>query len=401
MKNYVNNIEEKLFSSCQYSNEIKKIAEYLNNEKHKCFGIQINQDVDDCSDFSPLLSHNLNNLGDPFTGKGGHLVTFNYERELVELVAGYFNIDSSEVWGYYNPGSTYSNLHGVHLGMSKFENPTLIISDEAHNSFVKAARITRCKAVVKIKTDQFGRMCPEDFEKQLRINRTNNYIISFCSGSVTKGAYDDAETLLSVLRNLGIDKSQYYLHLDAALGGMITPFLLENPLRLDFSIDEIDSLSVSFHKRLGIPMPGSLFLARKKTLNTLPDHPYAEHYSSYDTTLGGSRDGFSPFVTLMKLKKIGYEGMVSRTNHVLEKAKWLCELLRNNDINASCNDYSPCVVLPAPSSALLKEYHLPLYASPEGDYTHIFTMEHVKKNAIYTFLDKYLQSNSSNRVGPT
>lgn len=370
--------------------EVKAFLHFLDQEQHKCFGIQINQDVRDCQMFAPLLSHTLNNLGDPFSGQGGHLVTFDYERELVSLVSSLLHLSSDNSWGYYNPGSTLSNMHGVHLGMRRFEEPTIIISEESHNSFEKAAVVTRCKELVKIKTDLQGRMLPDHLEEQLKALNRKNYIFAFCSGSVTKGAYDNSEELLQVISGCGIEPDDYHLHIDAALGGMVTPFLMGEPIKLDFRILEADSLSVSFHKRLGIPLPGSLFIARKSSLQNLPPSLYAEHYSSYDTTLGGSRDGLSPFITLMKLKHLGHSEMRKRTQRVIDKAAWLVDLLRQNGVSAWCNSHSPCAVLPAPSPQLAREYHLPRYSAAEGDYTHIFTMEHVSRSGLETFVEKYL-----------
>ena len=82
--------------------------------------------------------------------------------------------------------------------------------------------------------------------------------------------------------------------------------------------------------------------------------------------------------------------MLERTKSVLEKAKWLVDLFQKKGVLAWSNQYSPCVVLPAPSPDLAKEYHLPLYSSKTGQYTHIFTMEHVSKASIELFVQKYL-----------
>ena len=369
--------------------EAQALAEQFAQEKTKCFGIQMNQDTSECVKFWPLLAHTINNLGDPFRGKGGHLVTFEAERELVYLVADLLHLERRNTWGYFTPGSTYSNLHGVHLGMSRFHEPALVIAEDAHYSLMKAARITRCHKVIKVQTDPFGRMDPQHLYENIRqYGIDQKYIFAFCSGSVAKGAYDDIESLLFAIKDSGLPSNSYHVHLDAALGGMVTPFLDEHPLPLDFSTVEVDSLSVSFHKRIGIPSPGSLFLARQSILG---NSPFADYIDSPDTTLGGSRDGLMPFITLQILKRVGVEGMKKRTQQALEKAKRLTALLREKDIDAWHNDYSPCVILPAPSPTFSKTYHLPLFKGSKEEFTHVFTLEHIQEEVMEQFVRQYTQ----------
>ncbi|WP_340064937.1 pyridoxal-dependent decarboxylase [Ascidiimonas aurantiaca] len=378
-----------------YHEELNSFLSYLNNEKSKCLGIQINQDADDCLDFAPFLKHTLNNLGDPFSGKGGHLETFKYERELVSLMAGLLHLSPQNSWGYYTGGSSVSNLQAVHLGVKKLsQDVTLVTSVGAHNSICKAGAITRVKAFKEIETTENGDIDTNAFSHFLE-SRNNNekFIFCFCSGTVAKGAYDNVPELIRILKEKGIKADNCFIHLDAALGGMITPFLENTPLKLDFSIPEIDSLSVSFHKRLGIPVPGSLFLLRKSSFDFSQSAPFIEDYKSHDTTVPGSRDGLSPFITLMKLKKIGYEGMADRTEKVLKKATSFANRLQEEGIKVIKNPYSPCVYFEAPDDNILKEYHLPLYLHKDGfRYTHIFTMEHVTEEALEVFLSRMLSS---------
>ncbi|MCK8522356.1 pyridoxal-dependent decarboxylase [Aquimarina sp. D1M17] len=377
-------------SQREYQNELDTFLSYLNFEKKKCFGIQMNQENQDCLDFAPFLEHTLNNLGDPFCGEGGHLETFKYERELVRIVSEILQLNAEDVWGYYTSGSSISNLQGVHLGLRKMgENTILVTSEDAHNSITKAAYITRVKQIVQLPTNNEGQIDPDALSEFLsNTDRSQNFVFCFCSGTVSKGAYDDVELLVSVIDQY-ITKEQYYVHLDAALGGMITPFLEGRPLKLDFSVPEIDSLSVSFHKRVGIPVPGSLFLMRRSSLMTCNANSYVEDYASFDTTIPGSRDGLTPFITLMKLKKIGIQGMVDRTENVLQKAKWFHERLLSYDIKSLRNDFSPCVYFEVSSPDMLKEFHMPTYRKSDGKiYTHIFTMEHVCQNELNNLLNK-------------
>lgn len=374
----------------EYHNELTSFLSFLDTEKKKCFGIQMNQDADDCVDFAPFLRHTINNLGDPFLGKGGHLQTFKYERKLVGIMANLLHLNPMEAWGYYTSGSSISNLQAIHLAVEKLgSNVTLVTSKDAHNSICKAGSITRVKAFKEIETTGNGELCADALRDFLQTTEKNQrFIFCFCSGTVSKGAYDPVKTLIKIIQECGIRSENYYLHLDAALGGMITPFLSNPSLHLDFSIPEVDSLSVSFHKRLGIPVPGSLFLIRKSSFNFASSTPFVEDYRSLDTTIAGSRDGITPFITLMKLRKLGFKELVSRTQKAIEKATWLAKELRQLGITTIHNDHSPCVYFEAPSEAIIKEYHLPLYEQKDGSrFTHIFTMEHVSIEGLKCFLE--------------
>ncbi|XLS29689.1 pyridoxal-dependent decarboxylase [Flavobacteriaceae bacterium M23B6Z8] len=375
----------------EYRSELSSFLSFLDAEKKKCFGIQMNQDADDCVDFAPFLKHTINNLGDPFLGKGGHLQTFKYERELVGIMSKLLHLNPAEAWGYYTSGSSISNLQAIHLAVEKLgSNVTLVTSKDAHNSICKAGSITRVKAFKEIATTKNGELCIESLGDFLKTTKKDErFIFCFCSGTVSKGAYDPIRSIIETIQECGILQDNYYLHLDAALGGMITPFISNPLLQLDFSIPQLDSLSVSFHKRLGIPVPGSLFLIRKSSFNFDRSTPFVEDYRSLDTTIAGSRDGITPFITLMKLRKLGFQELVLRTQKALEKAAWLAAELRHLGITTIHNEYAPCVYFEAPSDALIKEYHLPLYEQEDGSrFTHIFTMEHVSIEGLECFIDK-------------
>ena len=377
---------------CEYKKELNSFLAFLDKEKKKCFGIQMNQETTDSLDFSQFLRHTLNNLGDPFSGKGGNLHTFNYEKKLVNMVARLLSIEPNNAWGYYTSGSSISNLQAIHFATTILSNNvTLITSEDAHNSILKSARIVRVKKIIKVKTNIQGEIDINHFENVLKMrNKKDKLIFCFCSGTVSKGAYDNVEKLLEIISELGFQKENYYVHLDAALGGMITPYLTDRKLILDFRIPKIDSISISFHKRLGIPVPGSIFITRKTTLNSLNDIPFIEDYCSIDLTIPGSRDGLSPLITYFKLKKYGYKGMVEKTEKVINKAIWFATKLKENGIKKVLNnEYSPCVYFEAPNSTICKEYHLPIYTNEDNEkFTHVFTMEHVTNEELLKFIVK-------------
>jgi histidine decarboxylase len=369
--------------------EIYKLERHFSQEREKCFGLQINQSTSDCLMFANLLKHTLNNLGDPFDGFGGQIHTLGYEKELIYLMADYLRISHEEVWGYTTSGSTISNIQAVHLANLKLgDKGVLVTSNQVHSSIKKSVTLLRVKEMVEIEADLYGKMDLDKFSDYLSNNRDKSFIFCFTSGTVSKGAYDDVRALIKIIHEHKIPRERYHIHLDAALGGLITPFIDSEEIKLDFSIPEVDSVAVSFHKRLGVPFPSSVFLVRKNNLKTIK-YSFVNDYNSLDTTIAGSRDGLSPFIVLTKLKSIGYDNMVLRTKKILEKASFLNTQLEAKGIPTIFNKYSPCVYFKAPHPDIIKEYHLPKYHHANGDvYTHAFTMEHISKSNILDFVEK-------------
>lgn len=369
--------------------EIQKLEQYFTQERKKCFGLQINQATNDCSMFASLLKHTLNNLGDPFDGFGGQIHTLGYERELIFLMADYLRIPHDEIWGYTTSGSTISNIQAVHLANLKFKDKGILVtSNQAHASVKKSASLLRVREMVEIEADKYGKIDLDKFSSYLSKNREKLFIFCFTSGTVSKGAYDNVSKLIEIIKEHKIPKERYYIHMDAALGGLITPFIDSEEVRFDFTIPEIDSIAVSFHKRLGVPFPSSVFLVRKNNLKTI-QYSFVNDYNSLDTTIAGSRDGLSPFIVLTKLKSIGFDNMVLRTKKILSKAAFLNKQLKSRGVDTIFNEYSPCVYFKAPHQSIISEYHLPKYHHANGDvYTHAFTMEHISKTNILTFVER-------------
>lgn len=166
-------------------------------------------------------------------------------------------------------------------------------------------------------------------------------IIVLNQGSTWKGAYDDVQAVNDMLVELGekypwlwereveyhinnekhIDKRRgFWMHIDGALGAAYLPFLRmakdqgklgdkEVP-NFDFSIDAVMSIVCSMHKWIGAPWPGGIYMTKRKFQITPPDT--AGYIGSPDTTLGGSRNGFSPMLFWKYFAKKGYQENIDR-----------------------------------------------------------------------------------------
>ena len=182
-------------------------------------------------------------------------------------------------------------------------------------------------------------------------------LIVLNQGSTWKGAYDDVPAVNQMLKELGEDypwlwerkvkykvketvngkvkkkkltdkRRGFWLHIDGALGAAYLPFLrmAKEKARLkdkivhelnnkevpefDFSIDAVMSIVCSMHKWIGAPWPGGIYMTRRKYQLSPPDT--AGYIGSPDTTLGGSRNGFSPMLFWKYFAKNGYEKNIKR-----------------------------------------------------------------------------------------
>ncbi len=96
-----------------------------------------------------------------------------------------------------------------------------------------------------------------------------NAIPSFFAniGTTVRGAVDNIAEIQKRIAALGIPREDYYLHADAALSGMILPFV-EDPQPFTFA-DGIDSIGVSGHKMIGSPIPCGIVVAKKANVDRI------------------------------------------------------------------------------------------------------------------------------------
>lgn len=156
-----------------------------------------------------------------------------------------FSIPPEQSWGYVTNGGTEGNMFGCYLARELFPEGTLYYSQETHYSVAKIIRLLRIKAK-EIPTQPTGEIDCDKLAEQIVGDGECHPIIFANIGTTMKGAVDDIGAIQRRLSAIGIPRQDYYLHADAALSGMILPFLDDAPA---FSFaDGIDSISVSGHK---------------------------------------------------------------------------------------------------------------------------------------------------------
>lgn len=80
-------------------------------------------------------------------------------------------------------------------------------------------------------------------------------------GTTVKGAVDDLDRILDILKETGYTEENFFIHCDGALFGMMMPFLRYDAPQVTFR-KPIGSVSVSGHKFVGAPVPCGVVITR-------------------------------------------------------------------------------------------------------------------------------------------
>lgn len=312
----------------------------------------------------------LNNAGDPFQGTPYPLSTHDFEREVIEMCAELVGAKSGDAWGFVTTGSTAANLKALHMARSLYPTGVLVCSQDTHCSVLSIAELLRID-VLRVASTENGSIDPEDFRN--KVQAVNRPIIAFANiGTTMKGAIDDVSSLREILATL---KLEHYLHADAALSGMILPFVDDPPV-WDFRA-MVDSIAISGHKMLGVKSPCGVFLSTK-TAREREHSLRAEYIGSDFPDISCSRSGHAPLHMWYAMKSLGYMGLKTMVTSCLQTAHYAVDRLNAVGVPAWRNPNSITVVMPRPSDTVVHKYAM----ATEGQLGHIITMPNVGRDRV-------------------
>jgi histidine decarboxylase len=336
-------------------------------------GYPCNQDFD-YSALLPFLEFSVNNVGDPFVGSNIPLNTHEFEREVLRDFAELTRAPKDNWWGYVTAGGTEGNMYGLYVARELFPDSICYFSEDTHYSVAKVLRLQHTRNIM-LKSQPNGEIDYADLRETLRIHRDVPPIIFANIGTTMKGAIDDLATIRAVLEELAIPSA--YIHADAALSGMILPFV-DDPQPWDFA-DGADSISISGHKMLGSPLPCGVALARKNYVDRIARS--IEYIGALDTTIAGSRSAIAPLFLWYRLRTLGREGCRAMVQQSLEHAEYAIQALSSRGIEAWRHKNSITVVFPRPPDAMMKKWII----APRKGIGHLITMPHVTRDVIDEF----------------
>ena len=346
----------------------------LEEIRPQSIGYPCNQDFD-FSELNRFLEFSINNVGDPFAGTNYRLNTHGFEREVVATYAEWAQAPAEGWWGYVTSGGTEGNMYGLYVGRELYPEGICYFSEDTHYSVAKILRLQHTRNIM-LKSLPDGQMDYDDLRETLRIHRDVPPIIFANIGTTMKGAVDDLARIRGIIDELAIQDS--YIHADAALSGMILPFV-EEPQPWNFA-HGADSTSVSGHKLLGNPLPCGIVVAKKKNVDRIARS--IEYVGVLDTTIAGSRNALSPLLLWYRLRSLGRAGISQIVQTSLQRAEQAVQKLKAHGIEAWRHRNSVTVVFPRPPESVMKKWSI----APRRSIGHIITLPHVTESILEEFV---------------
>jgi|WetSurMetagenome_2_1015567.scaffolds.fasta_scaffold12728_3 tyrosine decarboxylase / aspartate 1-decarboxylase len=298
------------------------------------------------------------------------------EEEAIDWMGQYLSCKNAS--GYITTGGTESNIAALYAAKKMHPGKKEIIAPvSAHYSIDKAADLMGLK-VKRTPLDENYRADAAAVKKA--INK-NTLAVVVTAGTASLGMLDPAVEIADYCDGL-------FLHVDAAYGGFMLPFI---PAISDFRLENVDSMTIDPHKMGCAPMPAGALLYRdgsyQKALTIKPSYiPIAT------STLSGSRSGGAIAAVWATINYLGREGYEKLTDNCMKNTKLLCSELEKIPCAGVVTEPDLNVVgvklpdIEKTSTELLKK-GWKIAVNKDLSCLRFAVMPHVTKEVIYNFTE--------------
>lgn len=326
------------------------------------------------------------NVGD----KGISPCTAKIEKKLISDIALLFH--GTNIVGNFTSGGTEGNIIALRIARkykSNIKKPQIIVSEAAHLSFEKLADLLGVKIVKAQLTPDFT-IDIEDVRQ--KINKNTIGLVGI-AGTTGLGLIDPISELGEIA-----EENDLFLHVDAAFGGFILPFMQElgySIQKWDFAVDGVNSITSDPHKMGKGIIPAGTFLIRdnvrlKKLLFKIP---YLAGGAFHHFNLTGTRPG-APIISFWAtFNYLGMEGYKKLVQECLENTRYLQKRIAEikgvklitepqlNVLGLALEDNSDISIL----NKELKNKNWKLGEFKSLNFLRIVCMPHVKKEHLERF----------------
>jgi len=317
------------------------------------------------------------NLGDSGLFPGSLQIENEVVHELATLLQG------ENAAGFVVSGGTEANLMALLTArnMAKVDQPEVVLPKSVHFSFTKICNLLSLKPVYA-RLDHSFRVDTTEVEKC--INKNTIAIIG-TAGTAELGTADPIDKLSEIALRHNV-----YLHVDAAFGGLIIPFLPNPKPTFDFSLEGVKSITIDPHKMgMAAISAGGILFKNAKTLKFIKtETPYLTDKVQY--TFVGTRTGAAAASAWAVFKALGTEGFQKIVDACMKNTKLLAEGVKKAGFKLILEPTLNLVAFRSANTKGLAESLLTkgwfVSYVPRHDCIRIVVMPHVKSKHIHEFL---------------
>ena len=319
------------------------------------------------------------NLGDPELFPGSKKI----ESELIAFISDLLNAPKTST-GLIGSGGTESNITAIWLAKNLTRKKEIIVPESAHFSFEKIKSLMDIKLkIIPLNKDYI--IDVNNLRK--KISKDTAAIVGI-AGSTELGTIDPIADLNDIC-----DDENIFLHIDAAFGGFVIPFLKElgyNVSDFDFNLKNISSISIDAHKMGYSAIPLGILLIRcEKWLNEIcVETPCIS--SKRQAGLLATRSGgpvAAAYAVTKYLGKNGYKDVIERCMNITKYTQETIENLGLNLlINPTMNVLGIKLKNPAKVVKKLADFGWKVNKMDRLSAIRIVLMPHVTKEIINDFI---------------
>jgi tyrosine decarboxylase/aspartate 1-decarboxylase len=260
--------------------------------------------------------------------------------------------------------------------------PEAIMPQSAHFSFNKICGMLNIKPVYADLDSNFKvetRQVEEKFTKR-------TIAVIGTAGTAELGVVDPIDNLSEIAL-----KHDVWLHVDAAFGGLVIPFIKET-YAFDFSLPGVNSMTVDPHKMgmAAIPAGGIIFRDQKALDYLKTETPYLSNCAQY--TFVGTRSGAAAASAWAVFRLLGKEGFKKKVQNCMANTQKLAYGLQAKDYKLLTKPTLNIIAFKSKNTKQLAEqlWKRGWFVSyiPRYDCIRIVLMPHTKGRHIDAFLSE-------------
>ena len=296
------------------------------------------------------------NIGVNYIDTEVYRANLDIQNRCVNILLDLYNApDTSKGWGIECIGSSEAVMLAILTHKRRWEekrkkegkptdNPNIVMGNDVHLVWNKACIYFEIEQrLIPLHPEQFTITAESAID---RVDENTICVVGVLGTSYTFD-YDPIEEINDALVDLKNNKNlDIPLHVDAASGGFIAPFL--NPeIKWDFRLEQCSSINVSGHK-YGLVYPG-IGWALWKNADDVPSSLVTETnvlgFVEKSFSLNFSRGGAMILAQYYNFVRLGWQGYFDIQNTMRENARYLAseldkigrfDILNNGKLTPSC-----------------------------------------------------------------